>query len=103
VQDDWAIYVGSFAGGAGVPSRVPFQHEDIRAYIDTMFLDGALKPIERPEGANLPSWVRTGVIHDAKLDAVRRFRALRQKFSTEIPSLSFAVRGVREGQVLQNQ
>jgi hypothetical protein len=87
LQDEWAIYVGSFAGGVGVPSRVPFQHEDIRAYIDTMFLDGSLKPIERPERANLPSWVRTGVIHDPKADAVRRFRALRQKFEAEIPSV----------------
>jgi hypothetical protein len=87
LQDEWAIYVGSFAGGAGVPRRVPFQHEDIRAYIDTMFLDGSLKPIERPEGVNFPSWVRTGVIHDPKADAVRRFRALRQKFEAEIPSV----------------
>jgi hypothetical protein len=86
LQDEWAIYVGSFAGGTGVSSRVPFQHEDIRAYIDTMFLDGSLKPIERPEGLNLPLWVRTGVIYDPKADAVRRFRALRQKFEAEIPS-----------------
>ena len=67
-------------------SRIPFQHEDIRAYIDTFFLDGSLKPIEQPDVTNLPAWVLTGVVHDPKADAVRRFRALRQKFQAKIPT-----------------
>jgi hypothetical protein len=85
LQDEWAIYIGSFGGGTGT-SRIPFQHEDIRAYIDTFFLDGALRPIEQPDVANLPAWVVTGVLHDPKADAMRRFRALRQKFEVEIPA-----------------
>jgi hypothetical protein len=87
LQDEWAIYIGSFGGGFGVQSRVPFQHEDIHAYIDTFFLDGSLKPIEQHEPSNLPAWVRNGVIDDPKTDAVRRFRALRQKFEAEIPGI----------------
>jgi hypothetical protein len=86
LQDEWAIFVGSIGGGGGAQSRIPFQHEDIRAYIDTFFLDGSLKPIERPNLTNLPAWVRTGVVHNPKADAVRRFRALRRKFEAEIPS-----------------
>lgn len=85
LQDEWAVYVGSFGGGSGT-SRIPFQHEDIRAYIDTFFLDGSLRPIEQPDVTNLPAWVLTGVVHDPKADAVRRFRALRRKFETEIPT-----------------
>jgi len=84
LQDEWAIYVGSFGGGSET-SRIPFQHEDIRAYIDTFFLDGSLRPIEQPDVTKLPAWVLTGVLHDPKADAVRRFRALRQKFEIEIP------------------
>jgi hypothetical protein len=85
LQDEWALYLGSFGSGAGT-SRIPFQHEDIRAYIDTFFLDGSLKPIEQLDVTNLPAWVLPGVVHDPKADAVRRFRALRQKFQAEIPT-----------------
>ena len=70
----------------GKRSRVPFSHEDVRAYIDTFFLDGSLTPVEQENVANLPAWVQTGVIHDPKADAVRRFRGLRQKFEAELPS-----------------
>ena len=85
LQDEWVHYLGSIGDG-GKQSRVPFQHEDVRAYIDTFFLDGSLKPVERENVANLPTWVRLGVIHDPKTDAVRRFRALRQRFEAEIPN-----------------
>ena len=84
LQVEWAIYVGSMKGGKK-QSRVSFEHDDVRAYIDTFFLDGSLKPIEVEDAAKLPGWVQPGVIHDAKGDALRRFRALRQKFEVEIP------------------
>jgi hypothetical protein len=84
LQDEWTLYLGSIGEG-GKKSRVPFHHDDVKAYIDTFFLDGSLKPIEH-EAANLPAWVRPGVIHDPKADAVRRFRALWQRFEAEIPS-----------------
>ena len=45
-----------------------------------------MKPVEQEDVASLPAWVRTGVVHDPKADAVRRFRGLRQKFESEIPS-----------------
>jgi len=85
LQDEWELYLGSIGDG-GKQSRIPFQHEDVRAYIDTFFLDGSLKPVEHEDVASLPAWVRPGVIHDPKADAVRRFRALRQRFDAEIPN-----------------
>jgi len=85
LQEEWALYLSSLAKG-GTPSRVPFQHEDVRAYIDTFFLDGSLKPVELEDVTGLPTWVSPGVVHDAKADAVRRFRGLRKKFEDEIPS-----------------
>lgn len=84
LQEEWAIYLADIGGG-GKQSRIPFHHEDVRAYIDTFFLDGSLKPVEQPNLINLPAWVQIGIIHDPKADAVRRFRALRQKFDADIP------------------
>lgn len=85
LQDEWKLFLASLSD-KGQQSRVPFSHEDVRAYTDTFFLDGSLTPIEQENVANLPAWVRTGVVHDPKADALRRFRGLRQKFEAEIPS-----------------
>lgn len=85
LQDEWALYLGSIGEG-GKQSRVPFHHEDVRAYIDTFFLDGALKAVELENVTTLPQWVRPGVVYDPKSDAVRRFRALRERFNSEFPS-----------------
>jgi hypothetical protein len=84
LQDEWELFIGSMGDG-GKKSRVPFNHEDVRAYIDTLFLEGSLTPVEQEDVTNLPAWVRTGVVHDPKADAVRRFRGLRQTFETELP------------------
>jgi hypothetical protein len=85
LQEEWAIYLAAIGDGGGKGSRIPFHHEDVRAYVDTFFLDGSLKPVEQPKLINLPAWVQTGIVHDPKADAVRRFHALRQKFAAEIP------------------
>jgi hypothetical protein len=85
LQGEWALYLGSIAEG-GKQSRVPFQNEEVWAYVDTFFLDGSLKPIEHQYASKLPAWVRPGIIRDPQADAVRRFRTLRQKFEVEIPA-----------------
>ena len=43
LQDEWKVFLTSL-NRAGQESRVPFTHEDVRAYIDTLFLDGVLTP-----------------------------------------------------------
>jgi hypothetical protein len=85
LQDEWAHFLASLTD-KGQQSRVPFQHEDVRAYTDTLFLDGSLTPVERENVAGLPAWVRTGVIHDPEADAVRRFRGLGERFAGGLPS-----------------
>ncbi len=87
LQEEWALYLETIGSGGDTRSRVPFHHEDVRAYIDTFFLDGSLKPVEQPNPINLPAWAQTGIIHDRKADAVRRFRGLWQKFTAEIPKV----------------
>ena len=85
LQDEWKTFLAAQANPSQ-PCRVPFSHEDVRAYIDTFFLDGSLTPVEQEDVSTLPAWARTGVVHDPKADAVRRFRGLRQKFESEIPA-----------------
>jgi hypothetical protein len=85
LQDEWALFLAALTD-QGQPCRVPFQHEDVRAYTDTLFLDGSLTPVERESVAGLPAWVRTGVVHDPKADAVRRFRGLGERFAAGLPT-----------------
>ena len=91
LQDEWDIFLASL-DDVSQQCRVPFHHEDMRAYTDTFFLDGLLTPVQRDNIANLPAWVQTGVTHDPKADALRRFRGLRQQFAADIPSAEAAHR-----------
>lgn len=85
LQDEWTAFLTSQAD-ASVSCRVPFGHEDVRAYIDTFFLEGLLTPVEQENAANLPGWAQTGVKHDPRADALRRFRGLWQRFEAELPT-----------------
>ena len=85
LQDEWKAFLAAQAEPSRT-CRVPFSHEDVRAYIDTFFLDGSLTPVEQENVTKLPAWAQTGVVHDPKADAMRRFRGLWRKFEAEIPS-----------------
>jgi hypothetical protein len=58
----------------------------VRAYIDTLFLEGSLTPVEQENVSKLPAWAQTGVLHDPRVDALRRFRTLSHKFEAELPN-----------------
>jgi hypothetical protein len=85
LQDEWLVFLAASTDPSR-QSRVPFSHEDVRAYVDTFFLDGSLTPVEYAEPDELPAWAQTGVVHDAKADALRRFQGLRAKFKSAIPT-----------------
>jgi hypothetical protein len=85
LQDEWKVFLAAHTDPSQ-SCRVPFSHEDVRAYIDTFFLEGALTPVEQENVAKLPTWVQPGVVHDPRADALRRFRGLWRKFEAELPS-----------------
>src|SRR5690606_35249604 len=44
---------------------IPFEHPDIRVLVDSMFLDGTLRPVAAGgRSINLPGWVKVGVVED---------------------------------------
>jgi hypothetical protein len=85
LQGEWAAFLAA-QGDSSVVCRVPFGHEDVRAYIDTFFLEGSLIPVEQEKPAKLSAWAQTGVKHDPRADALRRFRGLWKKFEAELPT-----------------
>lgn len=43
--------------------EIPFEHADIRAIVDTLFLEGAIQPVNvRTAPAALPDWIKLGAI-----------------------------------------
>jgi hypothetical protein len=84
LQDEWKQFLASQSDPL-LQSLVPFSHEDVRAYIDTFFLDGSLTPVAHERSTQLPPWAHTGLIHDPKADALRRFHGLWRKFEAELP------------------
>ena len=45
------------------PAHLPFGHDDIRIYMDNLFLEGMLKPVELPRAEKLvQQWVSVGIV-----------------------------------------
>lgn len=68
------------------PAELPFDHPEIRVYLDTFFLEGLLQPVDHPQAASqAPAWVRCGVRVDADADRRQRLAKLLEKLSPAIP------------------
>lgn len=53
------------AGTVSAEIAIPFDHTDVRAIIDSMFLDGSLHPLAvSGVPASVPGWIRAGIVED---------------------------------------
>jgi hypothetical protein len=74
------------------PTDLPFDHDDVRVYIDDLFLEGYLKPYPaadyglHPEYTDLPEWLRVGLRIDPEADRRRRVEGLLASIAASIPS-----------------
>lgn len=58
VREDLPEYGLKYPG----PDRLPFDHQDIKVYIDNLFLEGKLTPVEAKDiEVDAGSWVRSGI------------------------------------------
>ncbi len=72
-----------FAG----PAVLPFDHDDVRVYIDSLFLEGLLKPVLHNHAVTLSkTWVGTGVVVRPGEDRRRRIEGLLDSIENTIPS-----------------
>jgi hypothetical protein len=70
------------------PELIPFGHQDIRIYIDNLFLEGRLSPVTSDGvDVNADPWIRSGVkldsVDDRKIRTKRLFAALRESIPKE--------------------
>ena len=70
----------------GGPADLPFDHDDVRVYIDNLFVEGMLRPVSHDSGAALRgAWAAVGVRIDRDADRQRRLGGLVDTASATIP------------------
>lgn len=53
------------AGNISTEIEIPFDHTDVRAIIDSMFLDGSLHPLAvSGVPVSVPGWIKAGIVED---------------------------------------
>ena len=68
------------------PADLPFDHDDVRVYIDNLFVEGMLRPIVHGSGHALRGeWAAVGVRIDPEADRLRRLRRLTEAVGATIP------------------
>lgn len=79
-----AAYGLRYAG----PAELPFEHEDIRVYIDNLFVEGKLQPVSKPEmQVTVDSWIRCGIVENSQADTTVRLSRLLDSITQNIPAL----------------
>ena len=68
------------------PHELPFGHDDVRVYIDNLFQEGMLKPVDGVPASALPEpWMHVGVTAANGDDKQIRFNRLLARLEKEIP------------------
>jgi len=83
VQEDVTGYGFEFQG----PTLLPFDHQDIRIYIDNLFLEGLLQPVPHEQSQALAkTWVAYGIKVSPEENRRRRLEGLLDSIEKAIPT-----------------
>jgi len=90
VRDDQASNALELPG----PRDVPFDHEDLRVYVGTLFLEGCLKAVNHPSVNALgETWAAVGLKMDPQSDRIRRLEGLLDKLQETVPKYDTTYQG----------
>ena len=101
LQERWPLFLDRLARNAGDgprdasesfspdlegPADLPFDHDDVRVYIDNLFVEGMLSPVSHEAGATLRgTWAAVGIHFDSEADKSRRLKGLMKVVGASIP------------------
>ena len=70
------------------PIYIPFDHDDVRVYIDSLFIEGLLQPVEHKNADKISkTWAFAGVKVDPEADRRRRLEEFINKIEAKIPTM----------------
>ena len=101
LQERWPLFLDRLAGNAGDAPRdvsgsfglelegpvdLPFDHDDVRVYIDNLFVEGMLSAVSHEAGDSLRGeWASVGIRIDPEADKSRRLGGLMDAVGDTIP------------------
>jgi hypothetical protein len=100
LQERWSLFLAGFGVAHNVredspanglkypgPDSLPFDHQDIKVYIDNLFLEGKLTPVEaKGIEVDAGSWVRSGIVTVGVDDDELRISRLFGLVEKELPA-----------------
>ena len=103
LQERWPPFLDRLAARAGArgfadppdaygfaiagPAELPFDHGDVRVYLDTLFAEGVLRPVRhRAAGALRREWAAVGIRIDPGAERRRRARSLIAAAEKSLPA-----------------
>jgi hypothetical protein len=77
VQEQWERYleIGE--------TIIPFEHNEVRVYLDNLFAEGILRPVETQQ--DVPEWAQLGVAGTQVASEATRYRRLLERVEAEMP------------------
>ena len=82
IREDEQSYGFEFPG----PSDLPFGHDDVRIYIDSLFLEGFLEAVPHEQAESLStSWLAVGIRTDDPTNRTQRIATLLDTLASDIP------------------
>ena len=101
LQERWPIFLDCAAEQQGLrvseienryglefpgPSDLPFDHDDVRIYVDNLFLEGFLQPVPHEHAGSLSgTWLSLGIRTDHWADRARRVDHLIGSLESDVP------------------
>jgi len=83
VREDEMPYGFEYPG----PSDLPFDHDDIRVYVDNLFVEGLLEAVPHDKAESLSkTWLAIGIRTDEQGDITRRVDGLLNTLAADIPN-----------------
>ncbi|MFH1931371.1 MAG: BREX-3 system phosphatase PglZ [Pseudomonadota bacterium] len=82
VSEHQQLYNFEFSG----PSDLPFDHDDIRIYVDNLFLEGILQAVPYKQAEALSNtWLAIGILTNEPAERIRRLDGLLKTIVSAIP------------------
>ena len=86
IGENYSKYGIKFPG----PEILPFDHQDIRVYMDNLFVEGKLTPVQISEFTiDAKSWIRIGIVEAIVNDDSVRISRLFELLEKDPPTLKF--------------
>jgi hypothetical protein len=100
LQERWTVFLDGLPHGNQIiketsdysikyagPNILPFNHEDIRIYIDNLFVEGKLTPVQKSEiNLDAYSWIKSGISETSDVDDKIRINHLFEIIENTIPT-----------------